>query len=171
MTNEERRPRPEHHVVHDYANLVSSWRLREPHHVAQLLTIPTANGHAWHAFQMNCRKMFEFFKYKPDGKGTYLRAAHFLNGELDYRFVHWTDSVQEFMNAHLLHVGMDRMDNEIPNDGKKDPLYFQDFQNAWQAMLKQLKPVHRDVFRDEIDFRLADREFKICGTLGKEFIL
>ena len=50
MTPEERRKRPEHHVVHDYANLVSSWRLREPHHVAELMRIPTANGHAWHAF-------------------------------------------------------------------------------------------------------------------------
>jgi hypothetical protein len=133
MTPEARRKRPEHHVVHDYTNLVSSWRLREPHHVAELMRIPTANGHAWHAFQMNCRKMFEFFKYKPDGRNAYLRAAHFIDGELGYTFVHWNDKVQEFMNAHLLHVGMDRMDNEIINDGRNDKQYFADFEGAWQG--------------------------------------
>lgn len=171
MTPEERRKRPEHHVVHDYANLVSSWRLREPHHVAQLLRIPTANSHAWHAFQMNCRKMFEFFKYKTDGKGLYLRASHFIDGELGYRFIHWTDTVQEFMNAHLLHVGMDRMDNEIANDGRNDKKYFEDFEGAWQTMMRSLKPQHRNIFREEIDFRLSDPEFTFCGTLGREFIL
>ena len=37
--------------------------------------------------------------------------------------------------------------------------------------MRSLKPEHRDTFRDEIDFRLRDPEFRICGTLGKEFIL
>jgi len=36
MTPEERRKRPEHHVVHDYANLVSSGLLRQPEYVALL---------------------------------------------------------------------------------------------------------------------------------------
>ena len=170
MTPEERRKRPEHHVVHDYANLVSSWRLREPHHVAELMRIPTANGHAWHAFQMNCRKMFEFFKYKPDPKGTYLRAAYFIDGDFGYTFVHWNDTVQEFMNAHLLRVGMERIDNEIINDGKHDKKYFEDFESAWQTLMRSLKAEHRDIFREEIDFRLQDREFAFCGTLGREFI-
>ena len=33
-----------------------------------------------------------------------------------------------------------------------------------------LKPQHRDIFREEIDFRLQDQEFAFCGTLGREFI-
>ena len=74
------------------------------------------------------------------------------------------------MNAHLLHVGMDRMDNEIINDGRNDKQYFADFEGAWQTLMKSLKPQHREIFRDEIDFRLQDREFQFCGTLGKEFI-
>jgi len=36
--------------------------------------------------------------------------------------------------------------------------------------MKSLKPQHREIFRDEIDFRLQEREFQFCGTLGKEFI-
>jgi hypothetical protein len=86
------------------------------------------------------------------------------------RFVHWNDKVQEFMNAHLLHVGMGRMDSEIINDGRNDKQYFADFEGAWQTLMKSLKPQHREIFRDEIDFRLQDREFQFCGTLGKEFI-
>jgi hypothetical protein len=52
MTPEERTKRPERHVVHDCANLVSSWRLREseaalvdfdahPETRAQIVTILT----------------------------------------------------------------------------------------------------------------------------------
>jgi hypothetical protein len=29
--------------------------------------------------------------------------------------------------------------------------------------------IRRDIFREEIDFRLQDREFAFCGTLGREF--
>jgi hypothetical protein len=103
MTPEERRLRPEHHVVHDYANLVSSWRLRDPVYIAQLLNIPTANGHAWHAFYMNCRKMYEFFTYQRSK--TYLTAQQFVKRGVAFTFQHWTDDVQKFMNTHMLHVG------------------------------------------------------------------
>jgi hypothetical protein len=41
-------------------------------YIAQLLNIPTANGHAWHAFYMNCRKMYEFFTYQRSK--TYFRS-------------------------------------------------------------------------------------------------
>jgi hypothetical protein len=169
VTRDERRKRPEHHVVHDYANLVSSWRLRQSIYVAQLLKIPTANSHAWHAFYMNCRKMYEFFRYKPNVE--YLRAQHFIGGELPYKFQYWTGSVQSFMSAHLLHVGGSRLTNEQVSTGVGDQNYFGDFQNAWEAMMKSLKPEHRDIFRDEIDFCLSDPELRFCGTLGKEFIL
>jgi hypothetical protein len=169
MTAEERCKRPEHHVVHDYANLVSSWRLREPDYIVQLMRIPTANSHAWHAFYLNCRKMYEFFRY--GSHEDYLRAEDFIGGKLPYKFQDWTDSVQEFMNTHMLHVGGGRITNKKVSTGEDDRKYFSDFENAWEAMMGNLKPEHRDVFRNEIDFRLTDREFQFCGTLGKEFIL
>ena len=56
------------------------------------------------------------------------------------------------------------------NDGRDDIQYFADFEGAWQTLMKSLKPQHREIFRDEIDFRLQEREFQFCGTLGKEFI-
>jgi hypothetical protein len=63
MTAEERRKCPAHHIVHDYANLVSSGRIAvDGHHLGQPLT-PPLNTHVGHAFYINCRKMYEFFRY------------------------------------------------------------------------------------------------------------
>jgi hypothetical protein len=70
----------------------------------------------------------------------------------------------------MVHVGKDRLTNETEWTGKDDDLYLTDFQNAWRSMMENLKPQHRDVFRDEIDYRLTDPEFKLCGSLCKEFI-
>lgn len=168
MTPEQRRKRPEHHVVHDYANLVSSGLLRNKTYVAQLLKIPTANSHAWHAFYTNCRKKFEFFVY--DANPRYVRAQDFTGDKLPYTFHHWTTSVQRHMEGHLMHVGGDRLENEVVWTGAEDPQYLSDFQGAWATLMKNLKPAHRDVFREEIAYRLLDPEFQICGTLDKELI-
>jgi len=68
MTPEERRKTPEHHVVQDYASLVSSGLLRREVRCTAT-QIPTANSHTR---STNCRKMYEFFVYDPHPR--YLRA-------------------------------------------------------------------------------------------------
>src|SRR5271170_5632766 len=97
MTHEERRKRPEHHVVHDYANLVSSGILiTDSAWNHKLYELRPTNSHVWHAFNMNCRKMFEFFTYPP--KGRYFRAAGFMTvTKFPYTFAHWTKRVHQFM--------------------------------------------------------------------------
>lgn len=170
MTEEEkRRKRPEHHVVHDYANLVSSGKLRlaGKHQGVKLLDIAPVNSHVWHAFYMNCRKMFEFFQYQRSKK--YLRAKQFVPRRITFDFEHWTRAVQEHMNIHLMHVGGSRTVRKVVWTGKDDALYLADFEEAWAKFLGNLKPEHRDIFRDEIDYRLAS-EFRHCGDLGKQFI-
>ena len=74
------------------------------------------------------------------------------------------------MESHMMHVGGDRLDNEIVWTGADDQEYLADFQNAWKALMANLKAQHCDIFREEIDFRVQDREFAFCGTLGREFI-
>ena len=120
---------------------------------------------------MNCRKMFEFFKYKRD-QNAYLRAAHFIDGELGYTFksLERRRGSRFIRNAHLLHVGGTGWTTRSSTTAGDDKQYFADFEGAWQTLMKSLKPQHREIFRDEIDFRLQDREFEFCGTLGKEFI-
>jgi hypothetical protein len=168
MTNEERRKRPEHHVVHDYANLLSSGLLRSEKYIPQLLKIPTANSHAWHAFYMNCRKMHEFFTYQRSK--TYLTAQQFVKPEVTFTFRHWTEDVQKFMNTHMLHVGGGRVTNQKVSTGADDKKYLAEFQAMWEKMLCNLQDKHKPIFLDEINFRLTEPEFKFCGSLGKEFI-
>jgi hypothetical protein len=169
MTHEERRVRPEHHIVHDYANLVSSGLLiTDPVWNDKLLKIAPVNSHVWHAFYMNCRKMFEFFQYNPSG--SYLRARQFLANDVKFMFKHWTRTVQQHMEIHIMHVGGDRVTRNIVWTGADDKLYLEDFQMAWATFLANLKHEHKELFKDEIDHRL-DSEFRHCGSLGKEFIL
>jgi len=133
MTDEERRKWPEHHLVHDYANLVSSGLLRSEQYIAQLLNIPTANSHAWHAFYINCRKMHEFFTYQRSK--TYLTAQQFVKPGVTFTFQYWTDDVQKFMNTHMLHVGGCRVTNTRISAGADDKKYFAEFQGMWEKML------------------------------------
>jgi hypothetical protein len=137
MTDEERRKRPEHHVVHDYANLVSSGLLRSENYIAQLLTIPTANSHAWHAFYLNCRKMFEFFDYDPHPR--YLRAQDFIGRKLPYTFQRWTYSVQRYMEGHMMHVGGGRTENDIVWTGADDREYLADFFRRLEGAIGKLE--------------------------------
>jgi hypothetical protein len=170
MTDQERRPRPEHHVVHDYANLVTSGKLiMDAHTNAALAQIGGANGHVWHAFYLNCRKMYEFFQYGPHEK--YLRARTFLAVDVAFPFLNWNNTVQAFMETHMLHVGAGRLTNQFITDGSNDPSYLADFEGAWTLLMGNLKDAHKGVFRDEIDHRLTNPAFSMCGTLGREFII
>jgi hypothetical protein len=172
MTREERRLRPEHHVVHDYANLVSVGRLRQHWRWkdVKLGELGPVTGHLWHVFYLNCRKSFEFFTYKHHDR--YLRACDFIESiTLPYQFKYWTMVVQTHMEGHIMHYGDDRTKNEVEWTGKDDMLYLADFEAAWRVMMGDLKGEHKDIFRDEIDDRLREDAFHNCGTLGKEFIL
>jgi hypothetical protein len=113
--------------------------------------------------------MFEFFTYKENS--DYFRASDFIKQKrLPYTFQHWTNTrVQHHMEGHMVHVGRDRLTNTVEWTGKDDDLYLADFENAWRSMMENLKPQHRDRFREEIDLRLTDPEFALCGTLGKRF--
>ena len=168
LTPEQRRERPEHHVVHDYANLVSSGLLiTDRKSNDALLKIAPVNSHVWHAFYMNCRKMYEFFHHQKSK--DYLRAQQFVNPGVTFTFQHWTDDVQKFMNTHMLHVGGGRVTNRKVSTGADDKSYLAEFQGMWERMLKNLQNKHKEIFREEIEHRL-DSEFRHCGTLGKEFI-
>ena len=169
MTPEERRKRPAHHVVHDYANLVSSGLLiTDPKTNDALLKIAPANSHVWHAFHMNCRKMYEFFHHQK--AEDFLRAQQFVKRGVTFTFQHWTADVQKFTNMHMLHLGAGRITNESDSTGAEDKAYLAEFQGMWEKMLTNLRDKHKEVFRDEIEHRL-DSEFRHCGTLGKEHIL
>jgi len=168
MTREERRKRPEHHVVHDYANLVSSGLLiTDRKSNDELVKMAPVSSHVWDAFYMNCRKMYEFFHHQKSK--DYLRAQQFVKPAVTFTFQHWTHDVQKFMNTSLLHVGGGRVTNKKVSTGTDDKSYLEEFQGMWEKMLRSLQDKHKGIFREEIEHRL-DSEFRHCGTLGKECI-
>jgi hypothetical protein len=169
MTPEQRRKLPEHHIVHDYANLISSGKLiTDKKSNAALLKLAPVNSHVCHAFYMNCRKMYEFFQYKENKK--YLRAKKFVRPNISFEFMNWTNDIQEHMNVHLLHVGGRRTVGKVAWAGTHNALYLDDFEKAWETFLKNLKPKHKVIFLDEIEYKL-NSEFRHCGDLGKHFLL
>src|SRR5687767_7865966 len=88
----------------------------------RLLDLAPVYSHVWHAFYLNCRKMFEFFTYSEHER--YVRAVDFLGSEpLPYRFRYWTQQVQRHMEGHLLHVGGDRIAGQVSWTGANDSLY------------------------------------------------
>ncbi len=161
-----------HHVVHDYANLVSSGLLiTDPASNHRLLELAPVNTHVSHAFYLNCRKMYEFFTEEPHD--LYIRAGAFTSIHDAFRFCHWTRRVQTHMQGYLLHVGRDRIHSKgkiIPWTGANNKQYLDDFQGAWEKLMRDLKPEYRESFKQEIASRIAS-EFRHCGTLGREFIL
>jgi hypothetical protein len=169
MTPFERDKRPEHHIVHDYANLVSSAKIRFSREFkgVKLSDLAPLKTHVWHAFYMNCRKMYEFFCYKQKRGGLYLRAVDFVPEKVSFGqcFLHWTDAVQEHMSIHLLHVGSSRVIRNVTWTGEDDHLYLADFEQAWRHMLANLKAHNRPIFREEIELRL-NSEFEHCGDLS-----
>jgi hypothetical protein len=168
MTPEERRQLPEHHVVYDYANLVSAGRMVLSGAHLGVGLAPPVNSHVGHAFYMYCREMYEFFKDGPSKK--YRRAQPFLVQEVHFTFDNWTNSIRGHMESHLVHAGEERTEGNIVWTGEDNENYLKDFEGAWALFLGNLKEEHKQNFRNEIDHRL-DSEFRHCGTLGKEFIL
>ncbi len=71
MTRDEKRLKAVHHVVHDYANLLSSGSLTQDKSVK-----PPFNTHVQHAFLLNCRKLADFFRKSSDDRD--IVAADFL---------------------------------------------------------------------------------------------
>ncbi|MFI5381966.1 MAG: hypothetical protein ACHRHE_21940 [Tepidisphaerales bacterium] len=55
-----------HHVVHDYANLVSSGTMAATGKHLETPLTPPINTHVGHAFLVNCRKMHHFFTPPPE---------------------------------------------------------------------------------------------------------
>jgi len=139
MTPAERRKRPEHHVVHDYA-ISSFFRAclsRTGNLTDALLKIAPVNSHVWHAFYMNCRKMYEFFHHQKSK--DYLRAQAVRQPWRDLHLSHWTPDVQKFMNTHMLHVGGGRVTNKKDSTGADDKSYLAEFPGMWEKMLKSLQ--------------------------------
>src|ERR1039458_1208229 len=88
-----------HHVVHDYANFVSSAEMViTGQHLGKVID-PPINSHIFHAFLLNCRKMADFF---GKGQDDDVIADHYVP-----RFSFPLDKCKEWrgpVNKQLAHI-------------------------------------------------------------------
>ncbi|NQU12204.1 hypothetical protein HQ590_15525 [bacterium] len=145
-----------HHVVHDYANLVSSGTMAvQGSHLGKGFD-PPVNTHIDHAFLANCRKLYEFFTFKP--KNGSVRAKDFLPNR-PCELSNW-GSWHRHMNEQLMHVTIARVENRKEWKGhQENKLFLEEFMHAWKECLRHLEEPYRSMFDSEIIKRL-DSEFQ-----------
>jgi hypothetical protein len=162
VTPDEQRQRPSHHIVHDYANLVSSGQMAvSGNHKGQNLLAPL-NTHVGHAFYMNCRKMYEFFTYGPSNKFDDMRAAEFTKGPVSYVFTEWNRGIHLHMDKQLMHVSRDRTTRTSIWEGhNENPLFLAEFQAAWKLFIDDLRDECKDEFKEEIRLTVAPSDAEI----------
>jgi hypothetical protein len=152
MTDEELCLAAVHHVVHDYANFVSSGEVIFNNPGPQ----PPLNTHVQHAFLMNCRKMAHFFQHGPNGKD--IVSADFFPPRCKprFRFPVWNKWAKP-MDWQMLHLTYSRVLNPVPWDGyKENRLFLNEFQQAWKLFRAKLPEPYSSEYRRQIEERYND---------------
>ena len=140
-----------HHVVHDYANLVSAGTLTQAGPAARAGFRPPVNSHIQHAFLLNCRKMADFFQKVP--RGDDIRAEHFLKQKETFLLPEW-DKWGRAMDKQLAHLTYARV--TAPKSWTGSPanrLLLEEFQAAWKIFLSKLDYPYKQKFDEEITKR------------------
>jgi hypothetical protein len=154
MTEEEKRKRPSHHVVHDYVNLISAGT------EIQRRPKPPLNSHVQYSFILQYRKFADFFANKRKRIGrkkgdTDLLARDFVSRKLRYDLREWR-KWEDHMNTHIFHLNTFRTRNSRPWTGYKENLQMlTEFRAAWKLFFDGLPDPLRKEFREEIDFKRA----------------
>ena len=153
MTEQAKRLAAIHHVVHDYANLVSSGALTQAGPAAKAGVRPPVNTHIQHAFLLNCRKLADFLQRPP--KGDDIAVEHFLGKKESFGLPVWNRWGKP-MDKQLAHLTYARVTKPTPWDGYKDnKLLLDEFQSAWKKFLAKLEDPYKTGFDEEIAKRQA----------------
>ena len=152
---EELRPKGIVHVVHEYANFVSSADMVEHGwDIDHKLFKAPINTHVSHAFYLNCRKLADFFQKRQGRYKRDIMAEDYVPGfsaPLPV-YAEWRDPI----NRQLAHVTYDRITK--PKEIKKE---------ARKAIYEELKHTWRE-FRKGLVGSPYEAEFKEQVSLRKE---
>ena len=170
MTEQERNLKAVHHVVHDYANLVSSGTMVVDGGHRGKGFIPPINKHVGDAFLVNCRKIYDFFTHKlsteqsigssKKNKKDDILAAHFLKRKLTFDLSNWS-LWHEAMNKQLMHVTFARVKQPKKWEGHdENKLSLDEFMEAWKEFRRNLEEPYKSRFDSEIAKRLIAPEFQ-----------
>jgi hypothetical protein len=155
-TDERRRFKAIHHVVHEFANFVSSAEmvLAGVDIYGKPFKAPI-NTHVSHAFYLNCRKLADFFqnrKYLDD-----IKAEHFVPG---YKaklpvFDRWRARIDK----QLAHVTYTRDTDSREMGRRTQRALYTELQTAWRRFRRKLPQLYADQFAKKVWQRKApDRD-------------
>jgi hypothetical protein len=136
-----------HHVVYEYANLVSTGTLLKG------WLAPPINTHVQDAFLLSCRKLADFFRYASRDKPDVL-ASHYVP-ECNFELPVW-QKYHSVANVHVAHISYTRLELRQSWDGSLSGPLLEEMQQAWRLLLDSLaakSPSLRNEF---------DREISLC---------
>jgi len=157
MTNEERRKRLSHHVVHDYVNLISAGEQ------IKLQPRPPLNSHVQYSFILQYRKFSDFFSNKrrrASKKGDIdILAKDFVSAKIRYSLPEWK-KWDAHMNAHVFHINVLRTRNSRPWTGYTENVkMLAEFRREWKKFFDALPDVKKAEFREEIGLKRGSVDF------------
>jgi hypothetical protein len=143
-----------HHVVHEYANFVSSAEMvQSGKDINGKYFEPPINTHVSHAFYLNCRKLSDFFRNVASKHGDNIMARHFVT-----RFTaslpvcrKWRDP----MNKQLAHVDYARDTNAREIDRKACGALYKELKTTWRRFRRRLREPYKSEFARKIKERKA----------------
>ena len=136
MPTEQARLLAIHHIVHEYANFVSSAEMvLTGKDVDGKHFKPPINTHVSHAFYLNCRKLADFFQTRTGAKDDVL-AKHFVSGFTAKLPV--CDEWRTAINRQLAHISYRRdVDSrEITRDAQQ--ALYDELRGIWREFRSQL---------------------------------
>jgi len=152
LTEQEKRLAAILHVVHEYANFVSSAEMvQSGKDIYGKVFEPPINTHISHAFYLNCRKLADFFQNKLGRDRDDVLAEHFVTGYR--RHLPKYDDWRVQINKQLAHVTYyrDIAAREITKSASED-LYVE-IRDAWRDFRGQLPEPYKSEFVKKVKDR------------------
>jgi hypothetical protein len=146
-----------HHVVHDYANFVSSAEMMTTGQHLGKTCDPPVNTHISHAFLLSCRKIARFFGKRSEEDDViaddYVPGFTFSLPKCD----HWRVPVNKQL-AHITYT-RDADPREITRQAKLD--IYDELKHAWKDFRSRLSKPFAAKFEQEIKDKLKpESEFR-----------
>jgi hypothetical protein len=153
MIGDQMRLRAIHHIVHDYAILISAGTemTRCPK--------PPLNSHVQYSFILQYRKFADFFsnvrRNTTHRKGDIdIIAADFAGRKIRFKLPEWNKWARH-LNAHLFHLNYLRTRNTRPWMGyTENPKMLEEIRSAWKLFLEKMPELYLGRFNEEIAKKL-----------------
>ncbi|MGH9632570.1 MAG: hypothetical protein ACRD7E_30050 [Bryobacteraceae bacterium] len=144
-----------HHVVYEYANLLSTGtRLLETGLDALK---PPDNTHVQDAFLLSCRKMAEFFKMQR-ARQYVIGYDYVRRSTVTFTLSEWA-KWSEAADRHVTHISYTRLENVTEWNGTANRPLLEEFRTAWCDFYNAIDERFKAEFERQIDEKVTCEGF------------